>query len=184
MSTKARVAPFSNAEFKVEENKSPFDRDDDADNRMAKNRGGINYEEFKKKQHENRAQLRGKGDALAKIEPKVNNSGSSASPPIRDRLHGGTGGQDHNISIKSETSITTKVGGDDYLNDNVIEDVRVGNQLLNQLKISEIISTYFALTTICAGIVEYELGSTYEQTSLVDGIRDSLLSICSVASLL
>ncbi len=99
-------------------------------------------------------------------------------------LNGGTGGQDPNISMKSEASLSTKTGGDDYLNDNVIEDVRVGNMLLNQIKISEWISNYFALTTIGAGIIEYELASSFDQTDVVDNIRISLLWTCMISTVL
>ena len=61
----------------------------------------------------------------------INSNGDKSKKP----LNAGTGGQDPNISIKSETSISTKTGGEDYLNENVVEDVRVGNMLLNQIKI-------------------------------------------------
>lgn len=114
---------------------------------------------------------------------KKNGLNTSNNTGGRAPINGGTGGQDPNISIKSDTSIsTTKTGVDDYLNDNIIEDVRVGNMLLNQHKINEYISNFFAMTTIIAGVLEYELSHRYEHSNVIEGIRDSLLwtsMICS-----
>jgi hypothetical protein len=87
-----------------------------------------------------------------------------------------------NISIKSETSVSAKTEND-YLNDNIIEDVRVGNILLNQLKTNEWISNYFAMVTLGAGVIEYELATNFNSTSTVDSIRDSLLYVCMSSSI-
>ena len=119
-----------------------------------------------------------KPDLFAKANADNDNRGG------QDHLNGGTGGQDPNISVKSESSLSTKTGGEDYLNDSIIEDVRVGNMLLNQIKISEWISNYFAMATIFSGIIEYELATNYPQTSTVDNIRDSLLWTATISSAL
>lgn len=86
--------------------------------------------------------------------------------------------------MKSEASLSTKTGGEDYLNDNVIEDVRVGNMLLTQIRISEWISNYFAMTTIGAGVLEYELATGFDQSDVIDNIRLSLLWVCMITTFL
>lgn len=146
MSSKNKVIPFENDDLQVEEFKQ-IDYNDDGGNRpngLAK--GGANYEDLVKKRDENKANHNARIENNAK-EQKVLTI-QTGNDPNQDRLNGGTGGQDPNISVKSQTSISTKTGGDDYLNDNVIEDVRVGNMLLNQLKINEWISNFFAMSTI------------------------------------
>jgi hypothetical protein len=55
--------------------------------------------------------------------------------------------------------------------------------LLNQYKVNEYISNFFAMTTIIAGVAEYELGNGYDHTNLIEDIRNSLLWTCMISSM-
>lgn len=164
----SQVIPFNNDDLRIEELKN----DDGNPAGGNDGSGGINYESFMKKCNDRASHGKSKSDVFNHDQSYSNNRGN------QDMINGGTGRQD----LKSESSMSTKTGGEDYLNDNVVEDVRVGNMLLNQIKISEWISNYFAMSTIAAGIIEYELATTYVDTDTIDGIRSSLLSVCAVTT--
>ena len=178
MNSKAKVIPFNNDDLKVEEFKQIDEKNSNDKNKNGNYTQGI--QNFMKKRDENKANT-GKNEVQFKTNTKNGRSPSpeSSGQPV---LNGGTGGQDLNASAKSESSISTKTGGDDYMNDNVIEDVRVGNMLLNQIKISEWMWNYFALTTIFAGIIEYELSLNFSNSELISSIRSSLLSLWMIWS--
>lgn len=185
MSTNAKVIPFANDDLKIEEMKEVSYDDSNYQRKlssMSKNDKGVNYENFVKKQQEN--MLNSNNDLGSKNLNKKSSSIRSSNSIMKNPLNGGTGGQDPNISIRSKTSISTNTGGDDYLNENVVEDVRVGNMLLNQMKINEYVSNYFALTTLGAGVIEYELATNFDNTNTVDKIRDTLLYVCMISTIL
>jgi hypothetical protein len=54
--------------------------------------------------------------------------------------------------------------------------------LLNQHKINEYISNFFAMTTIIAGVLEYEITSRYGKSDVIEEIRDSLLWTSMISS--
>ena len=175
MTSNAKVIPFVNDDLRVEELKEINYEDQDSENKSfsCSKPNGVGYDNFVKKHQEN----------ISKTEVKKQQSISS-SKNDKSPLNAGTGGQDPNITIKSQTSISTKTGGDDYLNDRTVEDVRVGNKLLNQIKVSEWLSNYFAMTTISAGVIEYELATSYDDSNVIGKIRDVLLWVTMITTIM